>query len=434
MPHFCLTFSILPIVLVSCVGDGPSATSAIGASALAPEKLLASPPLPSPPRGLVTREEAVRHALARSPSLRAERAELRALQAEIVQAGLPPNPEIAVEIENFGGSGPASGFGGAEITSGLSQKIETAGKRPKRARVASLKAEAALAEAAAAKREVAIAADRGFTTLLETRSIRELGERNLARAEENLRTIETLLEAGKGTRIDVNRAKLAVSGAREQRSEARSAEEKAASDLSRTWGGGSSDVTARGELAPPRGKSPAIGEAVLARHPSMRAANLRIAGAEATHELEKARRITNVELGAGVRQMRDADETSAMAGLSIPLPFFDRNQGNIQAAAERVVRAREQSRTTESDLRARLAQLAAELRAARERVTEFDTRTLDAARQALADTTEAYSAGKASLLEVLDARETLFHIERGRTRALADLLRAHGTLEILIRP
>lgn len=339
-----------------------------------------------------------------------------------------------MEIENFGGSGATRGFGGSEITTGLSQEIETAGKRPKRARVASLKAGAALAEVAATKREVAIAAERGFTTLLESRSLRELGERNLTRAEENLSTLTSLLDAGKGTRIDVNRAKLAVSEAREQLAEARSSEKKAASELSRTWGGGSSDVTARGELVSPRSKSLATGNATIARHPSMHAAKLRIALAEATHELEKARRISNVEFGAGVRQMRDADETSAVAGLKIPLPLFDRNQGNIHAAAERVTRAREESRTTESDLRSRLQQLDAEYRAARERVTEFNNRTLDAARQALADRTEAYSAGKSSLLEVLDARETLFYIERGRTRALADLLRAQRTLEILTRP
>ncbi|MBN8457349.1 MAG: TolC family protein [Verrucomicrobia bacterium] len=429
-----LTVLILPVVLVSCAGDGPSASSGYGSAALGQEEPLASLSASPSPRGPVTREEAVRHALARSPSLRSELAELRALQAEIVQAGLPPNPEIALEIENFGGNGATRGFDGAEITSGLTQKIETAGKRPKRARVASFKAEAALAEVAATKREVAIAADRAFTTLLETRSIREFGERNLARAEESLSTLNTLLEVGKGNRIDVNRAMLAVSAAREQLSEARSAEEKAASDLSLTWGGGSSDISAHGELIAPGGKSPASGDAVIARHPSVRAASLRIALAEATYELEKALRISDVEFGVGARQMRDADETAAVAGLSIPLPIFNRNQGNIQAAAERVKRAREESRTTESDLRARLEQLDAELRAARARVAEFDTRTLDAARKALADTNEAYTAGKASLLEVLDARETLFNIERGRTRAHADLLRSHRTLEILTRP
>lgn len=433
LPHY-LTILMLPVVLVSCAGDGPSASSGSGSSALGPENSLAFLSASPSPRGPVTREQAVRHAVTHSPSLRAERAELRALQAEIVQAGLPPNPEIALEIENFGGSGVTRGFDGAEITSGLSQKIETAGKRPKRARVASLKAEAALAEITATKREVAIAADRAFTTLLETRSIREFGELNLARAEENLSTLNTLLEVGKGNSIDVNRAKIAVSEAREQLSEARSAEEKAASHLSLTWGGGSSDVNAHGELIPPSSKSPTSGEAVIARHPSMHAASLRIALAEATYELENALGISDVEFGVGVREMRDGDETAAVAELSIPLPLFNRNQGNIQAAAERVKRAREESRTTESDLRARLEQLDAELRAARARVAEFDTRTLDAARQALADTNEAYTAGKASLLEVLDTRETLFNIERGRTRALADLLRAQRTLESLSRP
>src|SRR5690606_16801385 len=104
------------------------------------------------------------------------------------------------------------------------------------------------------------------------------------------------------------------------------------------------------------------------------------------------------------------------------------NQGNIQAAKERLGRAEADGRSTESELRSRFTTLSADLRAARSRAAEFDSRTIDAARQALADTNEAYAAGKASLLEVLDARETLFEVERGRTRAQADLLRAHNSL------
>ena len=115
----------------------------------------------------------------------------------------------------------------------------------------------------------------------------------------------------------------------------------------------------------------------------------------------------------------------------MPLPIFDRNQGNIQAAKERLGRAEAEARATESELRTQLSRLSSDLNTARARAAEFDSRTVASARQALDDTQLAYNAGKASLLEVLDARETLFEIERGQARARADLLRAHHSLKTL---
>ncbi len=423
-------FILFPILVASCATDDSSEMSAITANfgqTKFSNSLGSAPVL----RGSVSREQAVRHALTYSPSLQSQRAELRALEAETVQAGLPPNPELGIDVENFAGSGGSRSFTGAEITTALSQKLELGGKRSKRTLVAALEAEALKAEIASDEREVKIAADRAFTTLLEARQIRKFSEQNLARAEENLGTLDTLLEAGKSTRIDVGKATLAVSEAKELLAESRSAESNAAIELSQTWGGGAADVTAAGSLTAPDGNVPSDPESTISRHPAMRAAALRFARAQATYDLEKAKRFSDVEVGGGFRELRDADETAAVVGVRVPLPIFDRNQGNIQAAKERLDRANADGLSTESELRSRFAKLSADLRAARSRASEFNSRTLNAARQGLDDTREAYSAGKASLLEVLDARETLFEVERGQARAQADLLRAHNSLKTL---
>lgn len=431
MQLYTKSYLLFPLLLASCATD---VSSLLSNKNISDYSALQGKYSPAPElRGAIGRNQAIHHALTYSPVLQAKRSELRALEAEIVQAGLPPNPELGIDIENFSGSGGSRNFEGAEMTATLSQRLEIGGKRPKRTLVAALEAEALRAEIAADEREVRIAADRGFTTLLEAREIRELSVRNLDRAGENLNTLKTLLEAGKSNRIDVAKAKLAVSEARELLAEARSAESNAAAELSQTWGGGAADVTAIGSLDQAGGDSSAGGESRLKRHPAMRAAALRFARAQAVYDLEKARRFSDVEVGAGVRQLRDSDETAAVVGLTVPLPIFDRNQGNIQAAKERLRRAEAEARATESELRAQLTRLSSDLRAARTRAAEFNSRTATAARQALDDTREAYSIGKASLLEVLDARETLFEVERGQARARADLLRAQNSLQTMTK-
>ncbi|MEQ8737202.1 MAG: TolC family protein, partial [Hoeflea sp.] len=49
--------------------------------------------------------------------------------AEARQASFLPNPELGLEVENVFGSGPYSGVDEADITLGVSQLIETGGKR-----------------------------------------------------------------------------------------------------------------------------------------------------------------------------------------------------------------------------------------------------------------------------------------------------------------
>ena len=64
--------------------------------------------------------------------------EVRAREAQTLQAGLPPNPEISFELEDFGGTGSVEGFEGTETTILLSQLIPLGGKLSKRKKVASL--------------------------------------------------------------------------------------------------------------------------------------------------------------------------------------------------------------------------------------------------------------------------------------------------------
>lgn len=118
-------------------------------------------------RGAISRHDAMTHALSYSPKLQSQRSELRALEAERVQAGLSPNPELAVEIENFAGSGNSNAFNGAQITTAISQRIELGNKRSKRTLIAALAIEKLKAQLSSEEMDVKIAADQAFTTLLE---------------------------------------------------------------------------------------------------------------------------------------------------------------------------------------------------------------------------------------------------------------------------
>ena len=76
------------------------------------------------PQGELTIREAYTYALVNSPRLAGYEIDIRISEAETLQSGLLPNPELEVEAEEFGGSGETSGFDNAESTVLLSQLLE----------------------------------------------------------------------------------------------------------------------------------------------------------------------------------------------------------------------------------------------------------------------------------------------------------------------
>lgn len=424
-PKFLL-FTLAPIVLLSCASSELTPTPATTTTSL--NKISGTVSAPHI-RGNLTRSQAIDYATKYSPRLKALQAEQRALQAETVQAGLRPNPEFGLEVEDFGGTESARGFSNVEITSAISQRLELGGKRQKREVVAELKAQALGAELKSVEQEVAIEADRAFTTLLATQKLRELADRNLASSQQQVSTLKALIEAGVSSRIDGNKAKLELSETREMLDQARSDEAKAATRLSQIWGSGAGNIHASGTLDSAGHSLATINpDSVIASHPSTRAAALGFAASQASYKLQKAYRISDITLSGGVRELGEREGAAALVGFSIPLPLFDQNQGNIQAAEERVEKSLAEGQVAESRFRQQLTELNADLTAAQSRVADLDSQTIAAARQALDDTETAYAAGTKSLLELIDARKTLFATERREIEARADLQRAANAL------
>src|SRR3546814_18445218 len=82
-------------------------------------------PLPT----VLTLAQALEEAQARSPVLAAARADVEAARGRLRQAGFRFNPVLNVEVENFAGTGPYSGFNGTETTVSINQRLDLAGRR-----------------------------------------------------------------------------------------------------------------------------------------------------------------------------------------------------------------------------------------------------------------------------------------------------------------
>jgi cobalt-zinc-cadmium efflux system outer membrane protein len=131
----------------------------------------------------------------------------------------------------------------------------------------------------------------------------------------------------------------------------------------------------------------------------------------------------------GSQRERDLGRTQGVVGLSIPLPLFNRNQGNTLAALRRADQARD-------DLEAERLSLTQTLADAYQRAEVASTQAITLRDQVLPSAQSAYDAavtgfelGKFGFTDVLDAQRTLFQTKSQYLRALGDRYRSIADIE-----
>ena len=144
------------------------------------------------------------------------------------------------------------------------------------------------------------------------------------------------------------------------------------------------------------------------------------------------RRIPDITVGAGIRRYTQADETTAIVNVSIPIPLFDLNQGNLQAASQRVGKAIDEQSATDLKIRSELTRAYEALLAAQNEIKVLHDEVLPGARSSFDIANKGYELGRFSFLEMLDAQRTLFQNQVLYIRALTNYHRLINEIERLI--
>lgn len=372
--------------------------------------------------------EALSQGRAASPRITRAEAEVRAAEGRALQAGLSLNPSIGLDVENFSGTGPYRSFRQSETTLAVSQEFELGGKR--RARKAVAAAELDFARLALSREVAALEYDIrvAHAELAASEARGALARETLGRARELSRVAKELVDAGRDPPLRRLRADALLAEAEAELARAAGAFISARRKLALLAGSGDSELTA----AP--GKDEPI-PALPAETPSLdeRLATAEREAAQARVSLAKAEAVPNVTASGGVRRFRESGATAVVASVSIPLPFRNRNQGNVSAARAETEAA--EAFVAQMRLEATFNRRDAELMvtAANERVNALSGPGLAQAEEAARLADIGYRAGKFSLIELIDAQEALNSARRNlieaqldRARALAALARANA--------
>jgi len=386
------------------------------------------------PNGVITLRQALSLALMQNPELRVFSWEVRASEARTLQAGLLPNPEIEVEVEEVGGAGARSGFDGAETTIQFGQLIELAGKRSKRERLASLEGELAGWDYEAKRLDVLTKVSFAFVGVLAAQERLTLAEELVRLSEEVMDAVAQRVEAGKDSPVDKTKAQVALAGARIEQKRAHQRLVAARKQLAATWGGISSvfeGVSGQLGITFPI-PSEAELRALLEQNPDLARWAVEMESRRAALELEKANAITDLTIFGGMQRYNEGDDTAVVFGLSIPVPAFNRNQGRILEAKYNLARAREQRGAVEANLYAALAGTYQALSSAFIEVTDLRNEVLPGAESAFDAARRGYREGKFDYLTVLDAQRTFFFARARYIESLAIYHVAKADVERLI--
>lgn len=349
----------------------------------------------------VSLEQAVDKAVEAAPILKANEAAIAAAEAGKRQADVRPNPVVSAEAENFIGTGPVDIFRQAEVTFTYSQQIERGGKRAARIGLGESEVELAKARARAARLDIAANVQRAYidaqiaATVVRIASERLGIERELQR--EALRRVRGYKDPLFVETRSAARVAEAELGLREAEFRLRNAQNA----LAAYWGGEGQTVEVAPDLNQQGLATTGLADADTA------VAEAAIDRSRSAVVVEQTRATQDYTITGGLRYLRDTDDVAAVAGISIPIGRFDKNQGNIERAqAER----RQTEFLAEADRLARLRRLAslrADSDAALTRANGIITDVYPKTVRTLEQVREGYNRGGFRFSDIEDASNAI---------------------------
>jgi len=347
-----------------------------------------------------------------SPVIRLVEAEISVAAADTIGTAQYPNPELGIELEEGGIGGPLYKPSVAKVT--VAQTILTGGKRG-RAGIAAQRGVRVAETALDAQRSKATAAiARAYVGILHRKYMRCLAERSLEltlwdRELTRMRVKGGDLGDGALHRMD---AAVHMAGAAVERTDGALTEALTALPLE--WSGDPGEISdLAGALPLPRPPPDLPGLLDAAdTAPSAILTERWIDHAEAGSAVARAARAPDVTIEAGYIIADGLSEHGWLLGFSIPIPAFDRNQGDIARASARLLRARRNKRLVLAQLRSDVVRAHALLTSLHREWTQLENSVIPASRRSWRAVQDAFAGGELTLLDIAASSADLLALQK----------------------
>ncbi len=372
----------------------------------------------------ISLSQAIQSAFDENPDLAAARRDIGIAEGDRLQAGLMPNPVISWEAEDTRRSTSTT-------TVLLNQPFELGGKRGARIDVASRGQDIARIELERRGNELRAEVTQAFYAAVRAQAGLELARQSQSLAARGLEIANGRVRAGKSSPVEATRAQVQLSETDLLVRGAQTLKASAFRELARATGSSAPtfDALEYSDLSP--GISPLATQIMGAISDSaeLRLAQAQIDQRDAALGSERAQRIPDLTVSIGSQYSREDRQRVNVVGLSVPLPLFNRNQGNVLAASRRADQARDMRAATELRLRTQTQTALDQWANASRDIESFNEVILPSAKSAVDAATRGFEMGKFGFLEVLDAQRTLISARSQFLESLASASDARVIVE-----
>lgn len=353
-----------------------------------------------------TLSEVVAWAQQQSPDLPAAAAEVEVRRGRAWQAGLYPNPELQGGSTQLGGNS-------SQYFAFLSQEIVT--KRKLRLDQAAVCREVQQAELQFLRTRFDL-----LTNVRQSFYATLVAQRRLAAVETLMNVVQrsakaaqTLEESGEGSRADTLLLEVELDRADYMLQNAAALLQAAQRQLAAAMGDPDLIIgQLDGELAAPLPDYPfQLTQAGLLTNALVQSAQIEIERNQLLLQRAIVQPFPNVTVGGGYLYQVQLPHDQAMLQVTLPLPVWNKNQGNIHSAEAGVVRSTHLARKTQVDLTKQLATATGRFDVARQQVAKFERSILPKSRESVRLNHQGFEQGQFDLLRVLQSQRALIENE-----------------------
>ena len=373
---------------------------------------------------ILTLQKAIDLALDSNLDLAVARREIEATQGQVIQGQARPNPELAYSLED---QRAATRTQSVQIN----LPVEMGGKRAARITTAERGRDIAVEELNLRRVEIRAAVVAAFFETLAEQERAALAGASVDLAKRATDAVAKRVAAGKVSPVEETKARVAEAGVRVELAQAQSEQRNARARLASLLGANPPRFTLVSGNVEELPAVPSLDNVQqrLSTSPTLRRMQLEVERRRSLVDVERSKRIPDVTFSLGVKRPNELQRDQLLFGVSVPLPLFDRNQGNLLEALKREDKSRDELQALSVRISTDVLQARERLESIRGEVDVLQRDVLPGARSAYDAATVGFENGKFNFLEVLDAQRTYFAAKSQYLKALAEAHRAAADID-----
>ena len=379
----------------------------------------------------VTLDDAIRLSLLHNHALQALRSTIQQSLAEEITANLRPNPTLGLDAQFLPIFQPDKFSGDyidqqAQFDAGVGYLFERGKKRQHRLQAARDQTSVVRFQVSDSERQVVFNVGQQFIDVLLAESSLEFAQQDLDSFQKTVDISNERLRVGDMSEGDFLKIKLQLLQFQSDVSAAKLAKLQSLAALRQLMGFESvpDDYDVEGALGyqPVHADLGGLKSLAALNRPDLRAAQQGVVAAESQLALEKAN--GKVDITGTFNYTHTAGVNTGAFFYSMPLPVFNRNQGEIARAQYAITQAQELASETAQQVSTDVVTAFANLQSNDQIIQLYRGGYLDQAKQSRDISEYAYHKGAASLLDYLDAERTYRANQLAYRQALASYMLA----------